>query len=124
VANILIVDDSAFMRGTLQFIVERAGHTVAGTAKDGQEAINLCQELRPDIVTLDILMGGIDGIMALKAIKQVSPQIKVIMVTAIGHEVKRNEAAAFGASGYIRKPFKETEIVNEIKNALADEYRA
>ena len=117
-AKILIVDDAAFMRGSLKYIVENAGHSVVGMAKDGQEALDLCRKLKPEIVTLDILMSGMDGLSALKAIKKESSGIKVIMVSALGQEEKQKEAYELGALGYIRKPFKRTEIANEIERVL------
>ena len=117
-AKILIVDDAAFMRGSLKYIVEKAGHSVVGMAKDGQEALDLCRKLKPEIVTLDILMSGMDGLSALKAIKKESSGIKVIMVSALGQEEKQKEAYELGALGYIRKPFKRTEIANEIERVL------
>ena len=83
-AKILIVDDAAFMRGSLKYIIEGAGYSVVGTAKDGQEALKLCGKLKPDIVTLDILMSGMDGISALEAIKKENSGVKVVMVTALG----------------------------------------
>jgi len=123
VATIMIVDDASFMRGSLKYIVEGAGHNVVGTAKDGQEALKLYRKLKPDIVTLDILMSGMDGLSALKAIKKEDPGARVIMVTALGQEEKQKEAYKLGASGYIRKPFKQTEIIDEIKWVLGGERR-
>lgn len=120
-ATILITDDAAFMRGSLKYIVEGAGHTVVGTAKDGQEALELISKLKPDIVTLDILMSGMDGLAALKAIKKENSRVKAIMVTALGQEEKQEEAFKLGASGYIRKPFKQTEIVDEIRRVLGSD---
>jgi len=120
VATILIVDDAAFMRGSLKYIVESAGHSVVGMAKDGQEALRLCRKLKPDIVTLDILMTGMDGISALEAIKKENSGAKVIMVSALGQEEKQKEAYELGALGYIRKPFKQTEIVDEIGKVLGN----
>ncbi len=120
-ATIVITDDAAFMRGSLKYIVEGAGHSVVGTAKDGQEALRLCRKLKPDIVTLDILMSGMDGLTALKAIKKENSGVKVVMVTALGQEEKQEEAFKLGASGYIRKPFKQTEIVDEIRKILASD---
>jgi two-component system chemotaxis response regulator CheY len=117
-ATILIVDDAAFMRGSLKYIVENAGHSVVGMAKDGQEALELTRKLRPDIVTLDILMSGMDGISALEAIKKENSGTNVIMVSALGQEEKQKEAYGLGARGYIRKPFKQTEIIDEIKRVL------
>jgi two-component system chemotaxis response regulator CheY len=118
--TVLIVDDASFMRGSLKYIVENAGHEVVGAAKDGQEALKLYRKLRPDVVTLDILMGGTDGLTALKAIMAEDPAAKVIMVTALGQEEKQEEARRLGASGYIRKPFKQTEIVDEIERVLVN----
>ena len=120
-ATILIVDDAAFMRGSLKYIVENAGHNVVGTANDGKEALKLCRKLKPDIVTLDILMSGMDGLSALEAIKKENSGTKVIMVSALGQEEKQNEASELGALGYIRKPFKQTEIVDEIRRILASD---
>lgn len=120
-AKILIVDDSAFMRGSLKYIAENAGHEVVGMANDGAEGLELYKKLKPDLVTLDILMKGMDGISGLKAIRSEDPKAKVIMVTAIGQEEKQEEARKLGASGYIRKPFKQDEISSEIKRVLGEE---
>jgi len=119
-ATILVVDDASFMRGSLKFITENAGHEVVGMAKDGKEALSLYRKLRPDVVTLDILMKGTDGLAALEAIVTEHPGAKVIMVTALGQEEKQVEARRLGACGYIRKPFKQTEIVDEIERVLTD----
>ena len=120
-ATILIVDDAAFMRGSLKYIVESVGHSVVGMAKDGQEALELYTKLKPDVVTLDILMKGMDGISALKAIIEEDPKAKVILVTALGQEEKQEEARNLGACGYIIKPFKKTEIVDELKSVLGND---
>ena len=103
----------------MKYIVESAGHSVVGMAKDGKEALSLCRKLKPDIVTLDILMRGMDGLSALEAIKKENSGTKVIMVSALGQEEKQKEAYELGALGYIRKPFKQTEIVDEIRRVLA-----
>ena len=118
-ATILVVDDASFMRGSLKFIVENAGHEVVGMAENGKEALKLYRELRPEVVTLDILMRGTDGLTALEAIMKEDPEAKVIMVTALGQEEKQEEARRLGAYGYIRKPFKQTEIVDEIERVLS-----
>ena len=119
-AKILIVDDASFMRGSLKYIAENAGYEVTGMAKDGEEALKLYKELKPDLVTLDILMKGQDGLWALKAIMEKYPGAKVIMVTALGQEEKQEEARKLGAMGYIRKPFKQKEIVDEIERVLSN----
>lgn len=113
--TVLIVDDASFMRGSLKFIVENAGHKVVGTAKDGREALELYKKLKPDLVTLDVLMDEMDGFTALKAIRDIDPAAKVIMVTALGQEEKQAEARKLGAVGYIRKPFTLEEISEEME---------
>jgi two-component system chemotaxis response regulator CheY len=117
-ARILVVDDSSFMRGSLKFIVESAGHEVAGIARDGEEALERYRRLKPDIVTLDVLMEPVDGLTALEAIISENPEAKIIMVTALGHEEKQEQARNLGASGYIRKPFKAEDVVEEIERVL------
>lgn len=119
-AKVLIVDDAAFMRGSLKFIIENAGHQIVGTAEKGEQAIELYKALKPDLVTLDILMKGMDGLSALKEIMEYDPGAKVLMVTALGQEAKQEEARKLGASGYIRKPFKQTEIIIAIESALGE----
>ena len=118
-ATVLVVDDASFMRNSLKYIIENAGHTVIGTAKDGVEAIKEYRKHKPDVVTLDVLMTGVDGFAALKSIIKEDPDAKVIMVTAIGNEDKQEKARRMGALGYIRKPFKQTEIVDEIRRVMA-----
>lgn len=81
-AKILIVDDSRTSRKILHSILEEAGYEIVGEAVDGQDAVEKFKELKPDIVTLDITMPVMDGIEALKLIKEDSPAAKVIMVTA------------------------------------------
>ena len=118
-AKILIVDDASFMRSSLKFIITNAGHEVVGTAADGGQGLKMYKELTPDLVTLDIIMKGVDGISALKEIMKENPKAKVLMVTALGQEEKQNAASDLGACGYIRKPFKQTEIVEEIERVMS-----
>jgi len=117
-ARILIADNAAFMRSCLKYIVENAGHTVVGMAKGGEEAVELYGQLKPDLVTLDILMEGMDGLAALREIVKEDPQARVVMVTALGQDQVQEEARQMGSSGYIRKPFKPDEIVQELKRVL------
>ena len=119
-AKILVADDALFMRNSLKFICEQAGHEVVGVAADGKEAIKLFEELKPDLVTLDILMKGMNGIEALKKLREKDPQVKVIMVTAIGQGSMQKEAAHLGATAYIRKPFKAEDVVATINKALEE----
>ncbi len=117
-ARILIADNASFMRSCLKYIVENAGHEVAGMAKSGQEAVDLYARVEPDLVTLDILMEGMDGLAALESIVKADPGARVIMVSALGQDRLQEEAKKLGALGYIRKPFKPEEIGQELQRVL------
>ena len=117
-AKVIIADDASFMRGSLKFILESAGHEVVGLAKDGKEALELYIKLKPDLVLLDILMAGMDGFLSLKGIMKENPSAKVMMVTALGHEAKRKEATDLGASGFVKKPFTREEIIAEVERVI------
>lgn len=117
-ARALIADNAAFMRASLKYVLETAGHEVVGLAKDGSEAIALYRQLQPDLVTLDILMESMDGLTALREIVKLDPRAKVIMVTAMGQEATVEEAKQAGACGFIRKPFKPETVVADVQRAL------
>jgi two-component system, chemotaxis family, chemotaxis protein CheY len=117
-ARILVADNASFMRSCLKYIVENAGHEVVGMARGGKEAVELYGQLQPDLVTLDILMEGMDGIAALREIRKEHPEAKVIMVTALGQDQVQEEARKLGSAGYIRKPFKPEEIIHELQQVL------
>ena len=113
-AKILIVDDSRTSRKILKTILEGAGHEVIGEAVDGVDGVNKFQELSPEITTLDITMPNMDGLDALKEIKKINADAKVIMVTAAGQQNKMVEAIKSGASEFVTKPFEADEITGLI----------
>ncbi len=116
--RILIVDDSLFMRTLLKNILFSGGHDIVGEAGDGDEAIAKYQELKPDLVTMDVVMPKVNGIEALKGIKTIDPNAKVVMCTAVGQEQMVKLAIKTGAKGYIVKPFQAPKVLEEIKNVL------
>ena len=117
--KILIVDDTLFMRTLLKNILFSGGHTIAGEAADGEEAVVRYKELKPDLVTMDIVMPKQNGIEALKAIKVLDPAAKLVMCTAAGQEQMVKLAIKSGAKGYIVKPFQAPKVLEEVKNVLA-----
>jgi two-component system, chemotaxis family, chemotaxis protein CheY len=108
--TVLVVDDSAFMRNMLKNIISQTGATIVGEGADGQEAINKANELKPQIIFLDIMMPNINGLEALKQIKLENPNIKVVMCTSAGQDKIIAEAVEAGASEFVKKPFKPDEI--------------
>ncbi|MEI7434878.1 MAG: response regulator [Methanomicrobiales archaeon] len=116
--RILIVDDTLFMRTLLKNILFSGGHAIVGEAGDGDEAIEKYKELKPDLVTMDVVMPKMNGIEALKAIKALDPNARVIMCTAVGQEQMVKLAIKSGARGYVVKPFQAPKVLEEIKNVL------
>jgi len=116
VKKILIVDDAAFMRVTLKTMLEKNGFNVVGEAPNGLEGVKKYAELSPDIVTMDITMPELDGLQALKKIKEINPKAKVVMISAMGQESMVKESILSGASGFLVKPFKEEAVIKAIGN--------
>lgn len=112
--RVLIVDDTAFMRMSLKTMLEKNGFEVIGEAENGSVAVRKYKELRPDIVTMDITMPEMDGIQALKEIRQFDSNSKVVMISALGQESYIREAVMSGAKGFIIKPFKEDYVVQTL----------
>ncbi|NSL51089.1 response regulator [Calidifontibacillus erzurumensis] len=113
-ARVLIVDDAKFMRMTLTNILQKGNHTVVGEAENGRKAVELYRELKPDIVTMDITMPEMTGIEAVKQIKAIDPQAKIIMCSAMGQQKLVVEAIEAGAKDFIVKPFDENRVLEAI----------
>ena len=112
--SVLIVDDSRTSRRILKDILERAGYEVRGEAINGKEAVETYAKLLPDIVTMDITMPEMDGIEALKRIRELFPDAKVVMVTAAGQKDKMMEAVKLGAAEFVAKPFVEETVLEAL----------
>jgi two-component system chemotaxis response regulator CheY len=119
-AKILIVDDAAFMRMMVKDNLKKAGYSDFMEAGDGEDAVNKYNENKPDLVLLDITMPIKDGIQTLQTIKQINPQAKVIMCSAMGQEGMVVEAIKLGALDFIVKPFKPERLIQTVKNVLGD----
>lgn len=112
--NVLIVDDSAFVRIQLRKLLESNGFDVIDEAKNGNVALKKIQELRPDLVTLDITMPEMDGLECMKEIKKMDYLPTVIMISAIGQEAYVQQAILNGAKGFIVKPYKNEELIKNL----------
>ena len=117
-ASVLIVDDAAFMQMTIQRMLEANGHSVAGMAANGIEAIEKYAETKPDVVILDITMPELNGIEALKRIKILNPDARIIICSAIRHQDKIAEAIELGAEEFIVKPFEATHLIGAIEKVM------
>lgn len=116
--RVLIADDTQFMRANLRLVFERNGMQVIGEADSGSKVIKMYEQLKPDIVTMDITMPNIDGIEATKTILDTDPNAKIIIVSALGQEVFVREAILAGAKNFIVKPFKEEKVIEVVEKVL------
>ena len=123
--RILVVDDAFFMRKLIRSILEEAGFEVCGEASNAVEGVKLYKELKPDVVTLDIIMPKIeelDGITAVREILSFDPQAKIIIISALGEYRLIQEALSYGAKDYIVKPFTKVRLLGVIRKVLGEEY--
>lgn len=121
--NVLIVDDALFMRKMLSDILKKEGFEIAGEAENGKEAIEKYSALKPDLVTMDIVMPKmeeIDGVAAVREIIKGDPNARIIMVSAMGQHALVVEAIQAGAKDFIVKPFQPSRVVEAIKRVLGE----
>ncbi|WP_096435399.1 response regulator [Alteribacter populi] len=117
-AKVLVVDDAAFMRMMIKDILTKNDYEVVAEAADGQQAVDLYKEHNPDLVTLDITMPEMDGITALKEIKSIDAEAKVIMCSAMGQQAMVIDAIQAGAKDFIVKPFQAERVLEAIGKTL------
>ena len=113
-AAVLVVDDTLFMRASIRQMLEANGHSVAGEAANGVEAIEKYAAVKPDVILMDITMPDMDGLEALRRIKEIDPKAKVIMCTAMGQQAMVAKAVELGAQQFIVKPFQTDRLMAAI----------
>ncbi|MDT8420873.1 MAG: response regulator [Desulfuromonadales bacterium] len=117
--RVLIADDAQFMRDLLRGIFEQAGWDVAGEAENGKQAVEQYQLLKPDLVTMDIVMPLRSGIEALSDIIAADPEARVVMCSALGQESMVMEAVKAGARDFIVKPFQQEQVERIVQRVMA-----
>ena len=114
--RVLVVDDALFMRGMIREILGRSGgFEVVGEAGDGFEAIERYRELRPDLVTMDIVMPRMDGIDAAREIVRLDPGATIVMCSSLGQESLVIESLGAGARDFIVKPFSTEKVLHVLR---------
>lgn len=116
--SVLIVDDIPFVRKTLKQILMNLGYRIAGEAETGEEAVQLFNEVKPDVVTMDLAMPMMNGIEATKKILQKDPSAIIIILSAMMQENLVTDAILAGAKDYIMKPFQTDEVSRVLKSAI------
>jgi len=117
-SSVLICDDAQYIRTLLSEILSRGGYEVAGEAATGLEAVSTYERLRPDLVTMDILMPDMSGIDAVKRIRALDPQAKILMCSAMGQYGLISEALRAGASDFVVKPFQPSGLLEAVQRVL------
>ena len=116
--RVLVVDDAAFMRMMVKDILTKNGYEVVGEAENGMKALEKYQELKPDLTPMDITMPEMDGISAVKEIKKVDPNAKIVMCSAMGQQAMVIEAIQAGARDFIVKPFQPDRVLEAVRKAV------
>lgn len=119
--RVMVVDDALFMRNILKDIFVRHGYEVVAEAENGETALQLYQESKPDLVTMDIVMPKKSGIEALQEIMAVDPEAHVVMVSALGQDTLVLEAVEAGARDFIVKPFKEDKVLETVRRVAGQD---
>lgn len=115
--NVLVVDDSLYMRTLIKDALTEGGYTVIGEAANGEEAIDLAFELQPDVITLDNILPDMIGTDILKVFKDEGLPSKVIMISAVGQDSVIQEGLSLGAADYIVKPFTSDKLIMAVGKA-------
>ncbi|MHB8780818.1 MAG: response regulator [Candidatus Geothermincolia bacterium] len=114
----LIVDDALFMRMMIRDILVSVGIEVVGEAENGRDAVDEYERLKPDLVTMDIVMPEVDGIEAVKRILEADPEARIIMCSAMGQQPLVVEALEAGARDFIVKPFQPSKVIETVRKTL------
>jgi two-component system chemotaxis response regulator CheY len=119
--KILLVDDAAFLRMMCKDVLQKNGFEVAGEADNGEKGVEMYKQIKPDLTLLNVTMPLMDGIAALKKIREYDPQARVVMLTAMGQSTIVAEALLTGARRFVVKPFKSDKLMEEVRFTLFEE---
>ena len=118
-STVLVCDDAVFMRTMVSDILSQAGFTVVGEAENGKQAVEKYQQLKPDLVTMDIIMPEMGGIEAVKKLTQIDPGARILMCSAMGQQALVQEALQAGARDFVVKPFQPSRVLEAVQRVLA-----
>lgn len=122
--TVLVVDDTKFMRKMLTDMLKQFGYKVVGEADNGRQAVQKFNELRPEIVMMDITMPEMDGIEAMREIRRIEPSAVVLICSAMSQQDLISDALKAGANGYVMKPFKPDKVHEVIRKNVTPHLQA
>ncbi len=116
--RIMVVDDSRLVRVQLEDTLKGTDYVVAAYCRSGEDAIEQYAVVKPDLVTMDIIMQGMDGLDAAEVILKNHPDARIVMISSLAYEDTFERAKAIGARGFIDKPFHQEQLINVFEQAL------
>lgn len=119
--RLLIVDDSNIIRNKIARALGAHGLEIAGMAPNGERALQLFNETRPQVVTMDLTMPEMDGIECIRKIHAIDPGVRILVVSALADKATAIQALKEGAQGFLCKPFTEDELTEAIGELLSEE---
>jgi two-component system, chemotaxis family, chemotaxis protein CheY len=117
--TVLVCDDAIFMRTMISDILSQAGFEIVGEAESGIQAVEKYRELKPDLVTMDIVMPDMGGIEAVREICKADPEARILMCSAMGQQALVVEAIQAGAKDFVVKPFQPSRVLEAVQRVLA-----
>ena len=118
--RIMVVDDSRIVQLQLQKILSDTDYQVVACCQNGEDALEMYDKITPDLVTMDILVPGMDGLETAGLLLQAHPDARVLMVSSLAYDDTINEANDIGAKGFVYKPFDRDQILQSMQKAFAD----
>ena len=117
--RIMVVDDSRLVRVQLEDVLKGTDYEIAAYCRSGEDAIKQYAEVQPDLVTMDIIMQGMDGLDAAEVILKNNPQARIVMISSLAYDDTFERARAIGAKGFVDKPFHQEKLLKVFEQALS-----
>lgn len=118
--KVLVIDDSPFILKAVKKALEPNGYEIVGHGENGKLGLELYQQNKPDVITLDVTMPVMDGLETAKALFRMDPSVKIIMLSAMGDDDLIAEAKKIGVRRFLSKPFKADDLINAINDVLGN----
>lgn len=122
-ARVLIVDDAAFLREALIQICEQAGLIVVGEASQGPEVLTAVEKTKPNLIIMDLVLPGANGIECAKQVLEKFPKVQIIACSSLSDELIREKAKAVGCVDFIAKPFLKSEIIQKLNQVIKKNFQ-
>lgn len=118
--KIMVVDDSRIAQLQLEKVLPEGEYEVVACCQTGEEALDQYDKVNPDLVTMDIILPGMDGLEAARALLAVHPEARILMVSSLAYDDTIKEAEALGAKGFVFKPFDQDQLLQAMQKAFAE----